>query len=73
MRYVMKQKLFSPGDDYFIKDDSGRDGKSGTAYHSPTTRPAGEWRSTNLRSLSSRIVMWTQQTTNAIADEYREN
>ncbi len=25
MRYVMKQKLFSLGDDYFIKDDSGRD------------------------------------------------
>lgn len=25
MRYVMKQKLFSLGDDFFIKDDSGRD------------------------------------------------
>ena len=25
MRYVMKQKLFSLGDDYFIKDDAGHD------------------------------------------------
>ena len=25
MRYVMKQKLFSLGDDFLIKDDSGRD------------------------------------------------
>ncbi len=25
MRYILKQKLFSHGDDFFIKDDSGRD------------------------------------------------
>ena len=25
MRYIMKQRLFSWGDDFFIKDESGRD------------------------------------------------
>lgn len=25
MRYLMRQKLFSLGDDFFIKDESGRD------------------------------------------------
>jgi len=25
MRYIMKQKLFSFGDDFFVKDDAGRD------------------------------------------------
>jgi len=25
MRYILNQKLFSLGDDFFIKDESGRD------------------------------------------------
>jgi uncharacterized protein YxjI len=25
MRYILKQKLFSLGDDFFIKDETGRD------------------------------------------------
>jgi uncharacterized protein YxjI len=60
MRYVMKQELFSWGDDFFIKDESGRDAffVDGKAFSFGNQLSFQDLTGNELAFIKQRLLSW---------------
>jgi uncharacterized protein YxjI len=60
MRYIMRQKLFSWGDDFFIKDESGRDAffVDGKAFSFGNQLSFQDLNGNELAFIKQRLLSW---------------